>query len=90
MQPFYRAGIPGLYLVFHFKTIDKLSAATEEELIAAEEIGGRIAQSIVEYFSNQKHQQEIEKLKAAGLLFVAEEKEVALASEKLAGSLTSE
>jgi len=72
-------------LVFHFKTIDKLMAASEEELTAAEEIGGRIAQSIAEYFGNEKHQQEIEKLKAAGLQFVAEEKEVTLASEKLAG-----
>jgi len=72
-------------LAFHFKTIDKLMAATEEELTAADEIGGRIAQSIVEYFSDEKHQQEIEKLNAAGLQFVAEEKEVTLASEKLAG-----
>ncbi|QEC75925.1 NAD-dependent DNA ligase LigA [Mucilaginibacter ginsenosidivorax] len=72
-------------LAFHFKTIDKLMAATEEELTAADEIGGRIAQSIAEYFSNEKHKQEIEKLKAAGLQFVAVEKEVTLASEKLAG-----
>jgi DNA ligase (NAD+) len=72
-------------LAFHFKTIGKLMAATEEELTAADEIGGRIAQSIVEYFGNEKHQQEIEKLKAAGLQFVAEEKEVTLTSEKLAG-----
>lgn len=72
-------------LAFHFKTIDKLMAATEEELTAADEIGGRIAQSIAEYFSDEKHQQEIEKLKVAGLQFVAVEKEVTLASEKLAG-----
>lgn len=72
-------------LAFHFKTIDKLIAATEEELTAADEIGGRIAQSIAEYFSDEKHKQEIEKLKAAGLQFVAVEKEVTLASEKLAG-----
>ena len=60
-------------------------AATVEELVAAEEIGERIAQSIVEYFSSEKHQQEIEKLKSQGLQFVAEEKEVKLASEKLSG-----
>jgi DNA ligase (NAD+) len=72
-------------LAFHFKTIDKLMAATEEELIVADEIGGRIAQSIAEYFGDEKHKQEIEKLKDAGLQFVAEEKEVTLASEKLAG-----
>jgi NAD-dependent DNA ligase len=33
-------------LVAHFKTIDNLMAATAEELTAAEEIGGRIAESI--------------------------------------------
>ncbi|WPU95461.1 NAD-dependent DNA ligase LigA [Mucilaginibacter sabulilitoris] len=72
-------------LAMHFKTIDHLMAATQEELTAAEEIGERIAQSITEYFSNEKHRQEIEKLKELGLQFVAEEKEVKLASEKLTG-----
>jgi DNA ligase (NAD+) len=72
-------------LVFHFKTIDRLMAAGVEELVAAEEIGERIAQSIVEYFADEKHKAEIEQLKASGLQFVAEEKEVNLASEKLSG-----
>ncbi|MFA6086501.1 NAD-dependent DNA ligase LigA [Mucilaginibacter sp.] len=72
-------------LVAHFKTIDNLMAATVEELIAAEEIGGRIAQSITEYFEDESHKQEIEKLKASGLQFVAEEKEVTFASDKLSG-----
>jgi DNA ligase (NAD+) len=72
-------------LVAHFKTIDNLMAATAEELIAAEEIGGRIAQSITEYFDDESHKQEIEKLKARGLQFVAEEKEVTFASDKLSG-----
>jgi DNA ligase (NAD+) len=72
-------------LVAHFKTIDNLMAATVEELIAAEEIGGRIAQSITEYFDDENHKHEIEKLKARGLQFVAEEKEVTFASDKLSG-----
>jgi DNA ligase (NAD+) len=72
-------------LVAHFKTIDNLMAATAEELTAAEEIGGRIAESITEYFADESHRHEIGKLKASGLQFVAEEKEVTLASEKLSG-----
>jgi DNA ligase (NAD+) len=72
-------------LAFHFKTMDKLMAASLEELVAADEIGERIAQSIIEYFGNEKHQQEIEKLKVQGLQFVVVENEVKLASEKLAG-----
>ncbi|MBS1504751.1 MAG: NAD-dependent DNA ligase LigA, partial [Bacteroidetes bacterium] len=45
----------------------------------------RIARSVMEYFEDEKHREEIEKLKAAGLQFVAEEKEVLLASDKLSG-----
>jgi DNA ligase (NAD+) len=72
-------------LVAHFKTIDNLAAASVEELTGAEEIGERIAQSLVSYFNDEKHKEEIEKLKARGLQFVSEEKEVQLASEKLSG-----
>ncbi|WP_184545210.1 NAD-dependent DNA ligase LigA [Mucilaginibacter sp. FT3.2] len=72
-------------LALHFKTIDKMMVASLEDLVTAEEIGERIAQSLMEYFANEKHQHEIEKLKAQGLQFVVEEKEVNLASNKLAG-----
>ncbi|MGF7074107.1 DNA ligase (NAD+) [Mucilaginibacter sp. 3215] len=72
-------------LAFHFKSIDKLMGASAEELTAAEEIGERIAQSITEYFAGEIHRQEIQKLREQGLQFIAEEKEVVLASEKLAG-----
>jgi len=72
-------------LVAHFKTIENLMAASVEELTAAEEIGGRIAQSITGYFADENHRAEISKLRESGLQFVAEEKVVTLASEKLAG-----
>ncbi|MET3979235.1 DNA ligase (NAD+) [Mucilaginibacter sp. UYP25] len=72
-------------LVAHFKTIDNLMAATAEELTAAEEIGGRIAESITEYFADEQHREEIKKLRTSGLQFVAEEKQVNLASEKFSG-----
>jgi DNA ligase (NAD+) len=72
-------------LANHFKNIDNLMAATLDELIVAEEIGERIAHSLIEYFANPQHRTEIEKLKAAGLQFVSEQKEVVLASEALSG-----
>jgi DNA ligase (NAD+) len=72
-------------LVHHFKTIDNLTTAPYEELITAEEIGERIAKSIREYFDDEKHIQEIEKLRSQGLQFVAEEKELKLQSESLSG-----
>jgi DNA ligase (NAD+) len=72
-------------LVNHFKTIENLASATFDELITAEEIGERIALSIIEYFNDSNHKEEIEKLKAHGLQFKAEEKEVMLAGESLSG-----
>nr|MBC7612475.1 NAD-dependent DNA ligase LigA [Pseudopedobacter sp.] len=72
-------------LAHHFKNIDNIMSANSEQLIAADEIGERIAQSVIEYFSVPEHQNEISKLKAFGLTFEIEEKEVVLASEKLIG-----
>src|ERR1700712_1911901 len=72
-------------LTTYFKTIDNLMAASVEELNAVEEIGERIARSLIEYFDNEKHREEIEKLKACGLQLVAEENVVVLQSEKLSG-----
>ncbi|TKB98764.1 NAD-dependent DNA ligase LigA [Pedobacter cryophilus] len=72
-------------LAQHFKNIDRLMQASFEELKAAEEIGERIAQSVLEYFANQAHLKEIDILKAQGLNFEIEEKEVVLQSEKLSG-----
>jgi len=69
----------------YFKNIDNLMAASFEELNAVEEIGDRIARSLLEYFADEKHREEIEKLRERGLQFVAEEKEVVLQSEKLSG-----
>ncbi|GAB3935221.1 NAD-dependent DNA ligase LigA [Mucilaginibacter myungsuensis] len=72
-------------LAMHFKNIDALMAASLEELTATDEIGERIAQSLTEYFSDTQHREQIEKLRAAGLQLVAEEKTIELASDKLSG-----
>lgn len=72
-------------LAHHFKNIDNIMKANFEELIAADEIGERIAQSVLEYFGEEKHIQEIDELKAADLNFQIEEKEIILASENLSG-----
>ena len=69
----------------HFKNIDRLMAASLEELTAVEEIGERIAQSLTAYFEDEQHRTEIEKLRERGLQLVTEEKEVSLQSEKLSG-----
>ena len=67
------------------KNIDKLATASLEELIAIDEIGQRIAESIIEYFGNQEHLKQIELLKLAGLAFEIEEKVITLDSDTLIG-----
>lgn len=67
------------------KNIDKLSTASVEELIAIDEIGQRIAESIVDYFGNSEHLKQIELLKLAGLAFEIEEKVITLDSDTLIG-----
>jgi len=67
------------------KNIDRLSKATVEELTAIDEIGQRIAESIVEYFAKKEHLEQIELLKLAKLHFEIEEKLIELASDKLIG-----
>ncbi len=72
-------------LALHFKNIHNLRQASFEQLIEADEIGERIAKSILEYFAKEEHVNEINKLIAEGLQFEIEEKEVILQSESLIG-----
>ncbi|MEY4315252.1 MAG: hypothetical protein RI977_629 [Bacteroidota bacterium] len=55
--------------------IDAIIDANEETLIAIDEIGERIAESVVQYFAEAKHRLGIERMKAAGLTFTAVQKE---------------
>ena len=54
-------------LVKAFSTIDELMSATYEDLIAVDEIGGVIAQSVIQYFSIEENRILIERLKKQGL-----------------------
>ena len=67
------------------KNIDNLAKASVEELIAIDEIGQRIAESIVEYFGKSEHLKQVELLKLAGLQFEIEEKVITLDSDRLIG-----
>jgi DNA ligase (NAD+) len=71
-------------LAKHFKTIDALILANKEELLQVDEIGERIADSIIEYFSKDKNIDLIAQLKQAGLQ-LANLHEEQLLSEKLKG-----
>jgi DNA ligase (NAD+) len=72
-------------LAQHFKTIDRLSEATYEELVEVPEIGGRIAESVVNYFNDPDKRELIERLKAKGLQFEVVEEENQQLSNALEG-----
>lgn len=64
--------------------IDHFQTADHEKLIAIDEIGDRIAESIIEYFEDEKNWNEINRLKCSGLNFETEAQE--LAGNELAGN----
>lgn len=70
-------------LVNHFGTMENLMKANQEELIGVDDIGDRIAQSLVQFFENPKNIELIERLKSYGVN-MAEETKV-LSSETLVG-----
>jgi len=72
-----------LALAFH--DIDNLANASMEHLTSVEEIGERIAQSVVEYFSNPKSRDFVNRLKLQNLQFSLSEDAMALKTDKLKG-----
>jgi DNA ligase (NAD+) len=71
-------------LARHFKNIDALISANFEALIEVDEIGQRIAQSLIDFFSDPKNIEIIERLRAKGLQFaMAEDGATALTSKAL-------
>ncbi|MCZ4320220.1 NAD-dependent DNA ligase LigA [Aequorivita viscosa] len=64
-------------LAKHYKTIDALQNATEEELITVDEIGERIAQSVVSFLASEENIAIIERMKSYGV-------QLEISAEKLA------
>jgi DNA ligase (NAD+) len=71
------------FLAGHFGSLEKLAAAPEEDLLEVEEVGPRIAQSILEFFREKRNRTLLEKLKKTGLQF--EGRKARQAEGKLAG-----
>lgn len=59
----------GKNLAKAFKSIDKLMNASYEELLTVEEIGDKMAQSIVSFFEEEHNKKLIEKFREAGVNF---------------------
>ena len=71
------------YLAAHFGSLDAVRKATHDQLVETEEVGGKIADAVLEYFADENNELIIERLRAAGLQFEAEARK--LTSETLAG-----
>lgn len=71
-------------LAKHYKSIDAIAQASMMDLILVDEIGDKIAQSVIQFFDNQENRLIIERLKQYGVQLESGAEE-ALLSEKLKG-----
>ena len=75
----------GKVLARHTRDIDTLMSLPAEQLAAIPEIGPKIAQSIVDFFAEERNRAIVERLRAAGLQMALTEQETAGQTDKLAG-----
>ncbi|MEG0038681.1 MAG: NAD-dependent DNA ligase LigA [Bacteroides sp.] len=68
-----------------FQNIEELESADLETLKNVDEIGEKIAQSILEYFANDTNRALVNRLKSAGLQLYRAEKDLSEYTDKLAG-----
>lgn len=71
-------------LAKHYKSIDAIAQASIMDLILVDEIGDKIAQSVVQFFENQENIRIIDRLKSFGVQLESGDDDVLL-SEKLKG-----
>ena len=74
-------------LAKHFKNIDNLAKATFEDLILVDEIGERIAGSVIEFFNNDNNIKCIDRLKSFNIQFEIIENLNPKATDKLLGKI---
>lgn len=74
-------------LAKHFKSIDNLSNASFEDLIAVDEIGDRIAESVISFLNDTNNIEIIEKLKTKGIQLEVSQESLANQTNKLEGKV---
>ena len=72
-------------LAKHYKSIDALMFASTLDLVTVDEIGERIAESVVEFFSSEENKQIIERLKSFGVQLEISAEKLANQTDKLKG-----
>jgi DNA ligase (NAD+) len=71
-----------------FGSMDSLMEADQEKLESVNEVGPRVGQAIRDFFAVEKNRELVEKLRAAGLTFIAEKKQKSSKLEGLTFVLT--
>lgn len=69
-----------------YKNIDNLMVASTEDLVQVDEIGQRIAESVVDFFQNEKNLEIIARLRGYGLQFEISAEKLQNQTDKLKGS----
>ncbi len=72
-------------LAKHYKFIDVIVAATEEELVGVDEIGIKIAQSVVDFFAIEENKNLINRLKSYGVQLEVSAEKLASQTDMLKG-----
>ncbi|MBQ6573064.1 MAG: NAD-dependent DNA ligase LigA [Bacteroidales bacterium] len=72
-------------LAGEFGNIDAIANATREQLLATEEVGDKLADSIISWFSNPQHASAVDRLRAAGLQMEVDASNKVIESEILKG-----
>ena len=73
-------------LAKHYKKIDSLALATQDDLINVDEIGVKIAESVIEFFNSEKNIRIIERLRNFGVQLEISAEKLANQTNKLKGS----
>ncbi|MDT0295567.1 NAD-dependent DNA ligase LigA [Mesonia ostreae] len=73
-------------LAKHFKSIDALAEASQETLVNVEEIGEKIAESVVHFFEVEENTNTLNRLKSYGLQLAISEEELEGLTDKLQGN----
>lgn len=72
-------------LAKHYKNIEALSEATIIDLVTVDEIGNRIAESVVDFFTSEENRHIIDRLKRFGVQLALSEDVLANQTDKLKG-----
>ena len=72
-------------LAVHYKTVNAIISATEEELVSVDEIGTKIAESVKEFFSSEENEALVNRLQHYGLQLEISADKLANQSDLLKG-----